>query len=282
MNTLRGPEDKIAAEANIKLYDADATEKYIEGAPHVKHASVRSLYDKLVGQAYSYAERYQRPPRVLDLGAGEGSATLSFLELGARVTAVDISKSQLDGLAKKCRRYAGNLEIMCLDVNEACAKITERYDIVVTNAFLHHVPDYLNLVQAADRLLSSHGLFFSFQDPLKYKTVRPIDKVFSNVAYFFWRISQGDVFGGLQRRWRRARGIYSAESKYDNAEYHVVRGGVDEEAIKAALEKNGHECAITKYFSTQSGTFQAIGQFLGIRNTFAIMARKRAMGEKNE
>jgi len=271
-------EGKVAAEANIRQYDADGTNKYVQAAPHIKHASVHALYNSLVGQVYAYAEKHKTVPHVLDLGAGEGSVTLSFLELGAKVTAVDISKSQLDSLAQKCESYAGNLEIMCLEVDEACAKLTTKYDIIVANSFLHHIPDYLKLIQATDSLLSSHGQFFSFQDPLKYETVRPTDKIFSNVAYFFWRIFQGDVWGGIRRRLRRARGLYSEDSKYDNAEYHGVRDGVDEMAIKNLLERKGYECEIIKYFSTQSSVFQPVGRLLGIKNTFAILARKSRDG----
>src|SRR3989442_4290699 len=96
--------NRIAALANIAVYDAEATKKYIDGAPHIKHASLRKLYGKLVVQIFDRAKQHTTIPTVLDLGAGEGSLTQPFLELGAKVTAIDISHSQLDTLKSTCER----------------------------------------------------------------------------------------------------------------------------------------------------------------------------------
>ena len=80
---------RIAALANVSAYDAQATRTYVDGAPHVKHASLRQLYGKLVVRVFDAARENGTAPMVLDLGAGEGSATLPFLQLGAKVVAVD-------------------------------------------------------------------------------------------------------------------------------------------------------------------------------------------------
>lgn len=80
--------NRIGALVNASAYDAEATKKYIDGAPHIKHASLRKLYGKLVLQVFDNAKKHKINPIVLDLGAGEGSVTLPFLELGAKVVAV--------------------------------------------------------------------------------------------------------------------------------------------------------------------------------------------------
>ena len=89
---------RVATLANRVAYDSEAARKYAEGAPHVKHAALRSLYDRLVVEIYDVARQHSDCPCVLDLSAGEGSVTLPFLELGAQVTAVDISADQLEML----------------------------------------------------------------------------------------------------------------------------------------------------------------------------------------
>ena len=96
--------NRIAALANISAYDEEGTKNYIDGAPHIKHAALRKFYGKLVVQVFDRAKQHIKTPRVLDLGAGEGSVTLPFLELGAKVVAIDISHSQLDALKKKYGR----------------------------------------------------------------------------------------------------------------------------------------------------------------------------------
>lgn len=267
--------NRIAALANISAYDAEATKKYIGGAPHIKHASLRKLYGKLVVQVFDYAKQHTKIPKVLDLGAGEGSVTLPFLELGAKVVAIDISTSQLDALRNKCERFRDRLEVRCEDINDTLRDKSEKYDIIVVNSFLHHVPDYMGMIKEAKTVLSSYGQFFSFQDPLRYNTVGKCTMLFSKLAYFSWRVWKGDVIGGVKRRLRRARGNYLEDSVQDNTEYHIIRNGVDQDAIYGLFKELDIHCDVVSYFSTQGRLFHLIGTVLGMKNTFAVIAQKR-------
>lgn len=269
--------NRIAALANVLAYDAEASRKYIDGAPHIKHAELRKLYGKLVVQVFDNAKKHTETPAILDLGAGEGSVTLPFLELGAKVVAVDISHSQLDALKTKCEHFGDMFEVRCEDINSTLKDKSKMYDIIVVNSFLHHIPDYLGMIREAAQILNPHGQFFSFQDPLRYDSVGKANIAFSNLAYFSWRVFQGDVIGGLKRRIRRARGIYLEDSVSDNAEYHITRNGVDQDAIRRLFEDMGVDCNIVSYFSTQSRLFQPIGSVLGMKNTFAVVAQKHSM-----
>jgi len=267
--------NRIAALANVSAFDAEATREYIDGAPHVKHAALRKLYGKLVVQVFDSARKHTKIPKVLDLGAGEGSVTLPFLELGAKVVAADISNSQLDALKRKCRQFGDMLEVRCEDINDTLKDKSKKYDIIVVNSFLHHVPDYLGMIREAVTVLNPHGQFFCFQDPLRYDTVGTFTLLFGKLAYFSWRVFQGDVIGGLKRRLRRARGIYLDDSVHDNVEYHVTRNGVDQYAIYELFTEQDIDCDFVSYFSTQSRLFQILGTALGMKNTFAVVAKKR-------
>lgn len=267
--------NKIAALANIAAYNPALTKDYIDGAPHVKHESLRYLYGELVVRVFDEAKKHTTTtPRVLDIGAGEGSVTLSFLELGARVVATDISESQLAALKEKCARFGNMLEVRCEDVSDTIKNNADSFDIVVASSFLHHVPDYLGMIGQLQSMLASRGQFFSFQDPLRYDSVGKATLFFSSFAYYFWRIFKGDVIGGLKRWFRRKRGIYLQDCAYDNAEYHVGRNGVDQDAIRTLFQTNGFDCQIVSYFSTQNGFLQLLGERLGLKNTFAVMAIK--------
>lgn len=268
--------NRVAALANISAYDTEVTEKYIDGAPHIKHHSLRAIYATLLVQVFDFAAKHTTTPRVLDLGAGEGSVTLSFLELGAKVTAVDISSSQLDVLRSKCKRFGNRFDVRCEDISETLRAKSEHYDIIVANSFLHHVPDYMGMIGEAIPLLTPWGQFFSFQDPLRYDSVGKSTMMFSTLAYFSWRIFKGDIVGGLRRRLRRSRGVYLEDSVHDNAEYHVTRNGVDQDAIYGFFKEQGFDCDIVRYFSTQSRLFQTMGTTLGLKNTFAVIARRQA------
>jgi hypothetical protein len=92
-----------------------------------------------------------------------------------------------------------------------------------------------------------------------------------------WRIRRGDVIGGIERRVRRSRGIYFDDCPQDNSEYHVVRGGVDQDAIAELFKELGFECQIIRYFSTQNRFWQFVGSAIKACNTFSVIARKKSI-----
>ena len=149
--------NRIAALANIAAYNPNATKEYVDGAPHVKHDALRRLYGEKVVQVFDDAKLHSEIPCVLDIGAGEGSVTLPFLELGAKVVATDISNSQLAELRRKCERFGERLEVRCEDINDTLKNTTDKFDIVVVNSFLHHIPDYLGMIKTAMLLLPKNG-----------------------------------------------------------------------------------------------------------------------------
>lgn len=265
---------KSASLANLAMYDEEGVREYVDGAPHLKHASLRKLFADLIGDVYDRALLSSSKPKVLDLGAGEGTVTLPLLELGAEVVAIDISQPQLDILKGKCSEFSGNLTTRCEDISESLLSNDELFDVIVVNSFLHHIPDYLDLIQKITFKLKPGGQFFSFQDPTRYDTTGFLTMRFTKISYYSWRIFKGDVIGGFFRLLRRSRGIYLEDSVYDNAEYHVTRNGVDQDAIRDFLVSNGFDCDVVKYFSTQSSFFQRVGERLSINNTFAIRAVK--------
>ena len=264
---------RIAASANAVSYDTQIFKDYLDTAPHLKHASLQTFYSKLVGELFDFAVKHTTTPEVLDLGAGEGSATKLFLEAGANVTAVDISSHQLEVLRMTCARFGDKLSVRCEDISDTLQTEKKEYDIVVAISFLHHVPDDLGLIRQAIKLLTPHGQFFAFQDPLRYDSLGYSTRAFSFMAFYFWRIFKGDLVGGLKRFIRRQRGIYD-DSIHDNAEYHIVRNGVDQDAILKFVKGQGLQCEIVRYFSTQNSFFQFLGSALGMKNTFAVIVRK--------
>lgn len=267
--------DTIAASANTAVYDDKLTQSYISGSPHLKYRSMRRLYEQLSERVFEEARKNARVPRVLDLGAGEGSATSVFLGLGANVTAVDVSESQLSALRTKCCHYGDRLHLLQCEIREALVT-NERYDIVLMSSVLHHIPDYIASIKSAIGVLGPTGQFFSFQDPIRYDTLSTFASLMSKGGYLSWRVFQADVLGGLSRRLRRSRGIYLDDCPYDNAEYHVTRNGVDQVGIQAFLAANGFDCDVISYFSTHAPPFQFVGSLLSIKNTFAIVARRKS------
>jgi 2-polyprenyl-3-methyl-5-hydroxy-6-metoxy-1,4-benzoquinol methylase len=267
----------VAGEANAAIYDALEEGEYVDGAPHLKHERLRAFYMDLAARVLAEAAGHRCPPRVLDLGAGEGTATLPFLEAGAEVTAVDVSERQLEVFRTRCGPHAQRLSILCGDVEEvirASREAGNTYEVIVANSFLHHVPDPAGLIRSVVPMLAPRGILFSFQDPLRYRTLGAFTRAVAGLAYFWWRVPRGDVVGGTMRRARRMMGVYRDDCPQDNAEYHVVRSGVDHEALGRLLTEAGLSVELVRYFSTQSAWWQRAGESLGLENTFSIIARR--------
>ena len=267
--------NRMAALANTVMFEEQDATAYIAGAPHLKHLNLRALYEDLTQGVFTSAKSNSATPTILDLGAGEGSATIRFLELGARVTAVDISESQLRDLRRRCAPYGDRLRVHCEEIEATTRRESELYDVLVMTSFIHHIPDYLAAIRNLLPLLKPRGQFFSFQDPLRYDTLERRSFVFSQLAYFSWRMCQGNLWRGLKTRLRRIRGLYIAGSPEDDAEYHVTRNGVDHAAIVQLLESERFDCTVVRYFSTQSGLWQRIGASLALENTFGVTAQRR-------
>jgi SAM-dependent methyltransferase len=271
--------DGLVSEANARLYDALGDGEYVGGAPHLRHPSLRRLYRSLAERALALAREAGEPVTALDLGAGEGSATLPLLELGARVTAMDVSRGQLDGLLRRVGDDRAALETRVGDVSallDEASRREERWGLGVANSFLHHVPDYLDLVRRVTGVLRPGGVFLSFQDPLRYATLPAGTRAFAGAGYLAWRLGRGDLLGGAARRLRRTVGVYRDDGPEDRAEYHVIRGGVDQDALVDLLGSAGYEVEVVRYFSSQGAAWQRLGERLRLENTFALLARRPA------
>ncbi len=273
---MKDPSSEWVAQANARSYNELERERYIDGAPHIHHAGIAARYDALLARVFSEATQRTPAPSLLDLGAGEGTVTEKALQLGAAVTAVDVAEAQLDRLRRRCTKWSDRLDTIQADAIgavELLKRQARQFDIVMAISFLHHVPDYIGLLRQATALLTSHGQVLTFEDPMRYDSLPLWDKTVSRVSYIGWRLGQGDLLNGAMRYLRRRRGRF-LEEEADNVEYHVVRNGVDQEAVQRLFGELGMGCETTCYFSTQSEWWQRIGEWLGTKNSFAVRAWK--------
>lgn len=245
---------------------------YAEGAPHLMHEQLFLLLRTLVKRATDACPGSE--VKVLDLGAGEGSVARLWLRQNAKLTAVDLSSAMLTELQAKCAAQADRFRCVTMDANEYLAVCGEQFDVISCISLLHHIPDYLGLIRLSLRRLKPSGVLVTFADPIRYDTLRIIERLFGELAYGMWRLRRPDVLGGIGRRLRRMQGIYLDHSIHDNVEYHITRGGVDQDAIAKMLNLNGMQVEVHRYWSTQLALFQRLGTLLGLENSFAIFAQK--------
>jgi len=248
---------------------------YRAGSPHLLHWH---LYDRLTAmllETLSQVVDAGLPPTVIEVGAGHGALTEPVLAAGARVTATDMSRPSVERLAN---RYHTNVAFQAVfDPDGSLAVLgDQRFSLVVCSSVLHHIPDYIGFLEGPmlDHL-GRGGAFISLQDPLWYPSVGPLTHRLDRGSYLLWRMRQGSYRQGIATFGRRLRRVYDETNPADMVEYHVVRQGVDHQAIERLLTAHFEEVELQTYWSTVSSPLQWIGDRLGRPNTFAFRATRR-------
>lgn len=246
---------------------------YIAGSPHLRHTTLRKRVDSRISGAIAEILQRKEKCAVLEIGAGHGSFTDTVLTSGGTVTVTEMSKASFEYLSAKFGETADVRVVYDTDGN-APFKDGAQYDIILLISVIHHIPDYLDVItRLCDTVLLPGGTVVSFQDPIWYPRQKRWGRALSWGAYFAWRITQGELRQGLATRWRRVRGVYSESEPSDLVEYHVVRQGVDELALRDLFSRRFDDVEVDCYFSTQSPQLQVVGEKYLPHNTFGIVAR---------
>ena len=250
---------------------------YTAGSPHLKHPELRARIDASLRQEVERIRTRQGTCRVLEVGAGHGTFTTVLRSAGASVTVTEMSGPSA---AQLHRSFSDDPDVrVVLDADGSWVfEMDDRFDLVVAISVLHHIPDYVAAVSRYADVTEAGGTFVSWQDPAWYPRLSRKSLLASRSAYLVWRLGQGNFSRGLATRIRRLRGIFDETNVSDMSEYHVVRQGVDEEALISLMHKRYAEAITTMYWSTQAGPLQSIGERLGLGGTFSLVARDRFRG----
>ena len=210
------------------------------------------------------------PLDVLEIGAGHGGYTEPVLAAGCRVTAVEASRPSLAVLE---RRYGANPGFTAtFDPDGALDRVDGSFSLILIVSVLHHIPDYVTFLAGVTRLLSPGGSLLSLQDPLCYSRLARPTHLLDRGGYYLWRLGQGNARQALGTLCRRLRGVHDPTNPADMVEYHVVRDGVDEQAVRAVLRDHFATVDLVPYWSNQLGLVQRLGDRLGLANTFGVVA----------
>jgi SAM-dependent methyltransferase len=243
---------------------------YTRGSPHLADLRLRERLVTLTRTAVLGLHDAGLPLDVLEVGAGHGGYTEPMLALGCRVNAVEMSKPSAMALGD---RFRSNDRLTAVyDPAGDLHDVGGPFAMIACVSVLHHIPDYLGFVRDALPRLVPGGTFFSLQDPLWYARQRGVQRGFTWLAYLSWRVRQGDIRRGVATTARRIRGTYDESNPSDMVEYHVVRDGVDEQALMALLKPRFDEVSLIPYYSTQAPSATRLGERRRWHNTFGIYA----------
>lgn len=246
---------------------------YVKGSPHIRHHHIRERVISGVHNLVGKVIERNGQCRVLEVGAGHGTFTDHLVAAGAKVEVTEMSAPSAAVLR---HRFRNNPHVTVIHDPEGKEIFRqEPLDAVVCISVLHHIPDYLGAVEHLIQRIAPGGVFFSIQDPLWYPRRSGLSMNLDQGAYLLWRLGQGELRRGLATRVRRLRGRYDETNEADMSEYHVVRQGVDEVALQELLAPVFHDVELQRYWSTQSGVLQALGERLAPATTFGLFARNR-------
>lgn len=261
----------MAANPQEAFYDEDSD--YFAGSPHLRHRSLnRTLLEMIIRAADASADQ-GLPADLLEIGGGDGSITEPLLARGLAVTSTEMSAASVERMRARFRHNSRFRAVH--DVDGSLSILDgDQFDCILFASVLHHIPDYeAAIADALARHLRENGSLVTIQDPLYYSRLDGATRRASSVAYLSWRIAQGNLGRGVKTRVRRAIKGPSEHDPGDAVEYHVVRDGVDEQAIVDFLTPLFDQVQLHRYWSSQGPMQQRLGEALGLRNTFAIVAR---------
>jgi ubiquinone/menaquinone biosynthesis C-methylase UbiE len=145
---------------NGKAHDRDA-DKYDEKHIEIYNPTEQKRIHHVLKDALKHIKTKTDLPRVLDFGAGTGNLTEHLMGLGVKVVAADISLKYLERLRRKLGKdNSKRLETMLLNGNDLSGISNGSLDMVATYSVLHHVPDYLKIIDEFVRVLKTGGIVY--------------------------------------------------------------------------------------------------------------------------
>lgn len=246
---------------------------FMKGSPHALHHSIRGRVLGGVQRVVTGILDQKDQCRVLEIGAGQGTFTDHILAMGAEVEVTETSESNVQALR---HRFRHNQRVTIkYDIDGNVALDGALVDVVLCISVLHHIPSYRAAVRRLVRRVAPGGAFVSFQDPLWHPRRSFASLAAERGAYLLWRLGQGQYRRGLASFVRQHRGTYDRTNPSDMVEYHSVRKGVDELALRTLLHPSFGAVEIQRYWSTNAGWLQFAGERVAPPTTFGVLALDR-------
>jgi ubiquinone/menaquinone biosynthesis C-methylase UbiE len=140
--------------AHNKIYN-----KYEKRHPEIFNAIEQQRLETNLGVAKSFIKTNSVTNLALDYGSGSGNLTQHLLNFGFKVIASDVAEKFLL-LIKK--RFSNNRMLETIQVNgtNLDAFQSDKFDFVATYSVLHHIVDYLKIVEDMIRVCKPGGVIY--------------------------------------------------------------------------------------------------------------------------
>ncbi len=150
----------LRVERNIRAHDRIAR-RYERIHGEIFNAVEQQRLRKHLEDAIASIETDSSPKLALDFGCGSGNLTAHLVDLNFRVTAADVSPRFLEMVRARYRDAALPVSLVQLNGHDLGSIEDRNFDLVATYSVLHHVPDYLAIVDEIARVIKPGGIGLS-------------------------------------------------------------------------------------------------------------------------
>ena len=176
--------------------------------------------------------------KALDVGAGTGNLTGKLLQMGYKVTAIDISPEMCTILQRKYNAYLKNKNLAI--INSPIENLTfdeSTFDLITCYSVLHHLPDYITALRSLSVFLKKGGVIYIDHEasPFYWKTESSSLGSFIKSIYFH----SNPLFNSL---YFRIIGLKVPSIDYSLSDYWHKKGHtLDHKSIEQIFKKENYE-----------------------------------------
>lgn len=98
---------------------------------------------------------------ILEIGCGEGGNIKPFLDLGCKVTGIDINSTQINIAREVYQSHprCNNLTLICEDIYKV-TELSNKFDIIIIRDVIEHIPNQERFLPFIKRFLHPYGIIF--------------------------------------------------------------------------------------------------------------------------
>jgi cyclopropane fatty-acyl-phospholipid synthase-like methyltransferase len=140
---------------------------------------------------------------VLEVGCGEGGNLKPFLDMGCKVTGVDILEPKISNAKKFFEKHElrKNLTLIASDIYDPPRELEKKFDLIIMRDVLEHIHDQEKFMNYIKSFLKPEGLFFlgfpPWQNPFGGHQQMCYSKFLSKLPWF--HLLPGRLYPGLMK-----------------------------------------------------------------------------------
>ncbi|MEN8123442.1 MAG: class I SAM-dependent methyltransferase [Bacteroidota bacterium] len=172
---------------------------------------------------------------ILEIGCGEGGNLKPFLDLGSKVTGIDISKGKIENADKFLgdHQFKNNLTLICNDIyNRNDLGV---FDIIFLRDVIEHIPNQERFMQFMQNFMGKESMvFFAFppwQNPFGGHQQMCTNKFLSRLPYF--HLLPTFLYKGLLR-------LFNESQKKIAGLLSIKETGISIERFERILKQNDY------------------------------------------